>query len=164
MGSVHSISSSQVTAVCCLSSKTSQINLIVDSGCIKHMFPNKALFTTYKYTPSSFVGLADKSKVPWHGIGTVLFSLLDKTIRLHDVLQFPDLQSPLLSAHCFHCLKGCSFMVDDAGSFLTFPTFILPVDNTTDCMVACLPSLFTVIDFDSCLAGSAAAVSNNTRF
>jgi hypothetical protein len=38
-GSVHSVSSSQVSADCHLHDKNTDFNLIVDSGCTKHMFP-----------------------------------------------------------------------------------------------------------------------------
>jgi hypothetical protein len=163
LGSVHSVSSSQATADCHLHDTTTDFNLIVDSECTKHMFPYHRLFTTFKETPSSFVTLADKSQVPCTGIGTVQFSLLGKGITLHDVLCVPTLRSPLLSVRVFCRLPGCSFIADNSGSFLTFPTFILPVDDTSDCTILGSSTMPTVIDFDSRHVSSTSAVSDNTR-
>jgi hypothetical protein len=76
----------------------------------------------------------------------------------------PKLRSPLLSVRCFRRLHGCSFVADNSGSFLTFPDFVLPVDDSSDCTIdGCLGAQRSV-DFDSCLVGCSAAVSDNTRF
>jgi len=129
MGSVRSVVSSQVTTDC-HKSFSGHFNLIVDSGCTRHMFPFEQAFTSYKPTPNSFVILADKSKVACLGIGATSFLLNNKRIILHDVLHVPQLRSPLLSVRCFRRLMGCSFLADNSGSFLTFPTFVLPVDDS----------------------------------
>jgi len=98
-GSVHSVSSSRITNE--KSSTKNSFNLIVDSGCTRHMVPFRSAFITYKETPDSYVILADKSKVACSSLGTVQFSLQDKSIILHDVLHVPKLRSPLLSVRCF---------------------------------------------------------------
>jgi hypothetical protein len=61
-------------------------------------------------------------------------------------------------------LTGCSFIADNKGSFLTFPTFILPVDDSSDCTIIGRACSSTKDDFDSRITGSVAAVSNNTHF
>jgi hypothetical protein len=87
LGSVHSVSSSRITNE--KSSTKNSFNLNVDSGCTWHMVPFRSAFITYRETPDSYVILADKSKVACSGLGTVQFSLKDKSIMLHDVLHVP---------------------------------------------------------------------------
>jgi hypothetical protein len=71
---------------------------------------------------------------------------------------------PLLSVRCFRRLKGCSFLSDNSGCFLTFPTFFLVVDDSSDCIIqGQRPTTTTNPDFDSRLVGSVSAVSDNTR-
>lgn len=136
MGSVRSVFSSQMSTDSHISSLPPLFNLIVDSGCTHHMFILREKFITYKPTPNSYVILANKSKVACLGSGTVSFTLFIENIILHDVLHVPKLCSPLLSVRCFHCLPGCSFIADNNGSFLTFPQFILPVNDSSDCTIA----------------------------
>jgi hypothetical protein len=122
------------------------------------MCPIREAFTSYKPTPQSYVILADKSKVPCLGTGTVMFTLQDKNISLRDVLHVPKLQSPLLSVRCYRRLKGCCFLADNSGSFLTFP------HDSSDCTIARkICSSNTTTHFDSSLAGCISAVSDNTR-
>jgi hypothetical protein len=123
MGSVHSVFSSHSSTTPTPPTNNFNFNLIVDSGCTRHMFPHKELFISYKETPNSFVILADKSKVSCLGSRTVRLSLQNKSIILHDVLHVPKLRSPLLSVRCFCRLAGCSFIADNIGSYLTFPNF-----------------------------------------
>jgi hypothetical protein len=164
MGSVHSVFSSHSSTTPTPPTNNFNFNLIVDSGCTRHMFPHKELFISYKETPNSFVILADKSKVSCLGSRTVRLSLQNKSIILHDVLHVPKLRSPLLSVRYFRRLAGCSFIADNIGSYLTFPNFILPVDDSIDCTIPGKFHFSPQVDFDSRNNGSAAAVSDNTRF
>jgi hypothetical protein len=100
LGSVQSFSS-QVNQNTTQKSSPSSFNNIIDNGCTRHMFPFREAFTLYKSTPNSYVILANKSKVPCLGSGTVCFTLRNKNIILHDVLHVPKLRSPLLSVQCF---------------------------------------------------------------
>jgi hypothetical protein len=52
-------------------SLTGTFNVIIDSGCTKHMLPDRDLFITYKTCSHSFLILADKSKTACLGTGTV---------------------------------------------------------------------------------------------
>jgi hypothetical protein len=165
LGSVHSAKSSQVSTDCQLSSSSSSFNIIFNSGCTRHMFLHRESFLTYKSTPKSYVILADKSKVPCLGSGTVIFTLLDKNIILHDDVHVPKLWSPLLSVCCFRHLIGCSLIADNDGSFLTFPKFILQVDNSSDCTISgTFCTNHDTIHFDSRIVGLVSNVSENTRF
>ncbi len=161
LGSVHSAKSSHTIPV---SSATHKFDMIIDSGCTCHMMPQKDTFITYKDCPNAYVILADKSKVPCLGTGTIQITLLDKNVILRDVLHVPSLCSPLLSIWYFCRLSGCSFIADNTGIFLTFPTFFLPVDDSSDCIIPGSTLLSTSnLDFDSRLVGSAAPVSDNTH-
>ncbi len=93
-------------------------------------------------------------------LGLVLLSCLFMARCLH----VPKLCSPLLSVRCLHHYDGCNFLVDNQGSFLTFPQFVLPVDDSSDCTISGSIHTSYMIHFDSRIAGSIAAVSDNTRF
>jgi hypothetical protein len=79
LGSVRSVHSSKLSADCQAISHSS-FNIIVDSGCTKHIFPFQDSFILYKETPGAYVILADKSRVPCNGIGTVCFLLGGKKV------------------------------------------------------------------------------------
>jgi hypothetical protein len=56
-------------------------------------------------------------------------------------------------------------IADNVGSFFIFPSFILPVDDSSDCIVSSsFSSNHESPDFDSRLVGSISSVSDNTRF
>jgi hypothetical protein len=130
---------------------TDTFDVIIDSGCTKHMFPDRDLFLQYKTCSHSFVILADKSKTACLGIGTVQLFLGGKSIILHDVLHVPCLRCPLLSVRCFRRLKGCSFLSDNLGCFLTFPTFfftwmIHPIASSKEQRYKTRPHQFLIAD------------------
>jgi hypothetical protein len=127
--------------------------------------PFQDSFILYKETPGAYVILADKSRVPCNGVETVCFLLSGKKVIFSDVLHVPCLRSPLLSVRCFRRILGCSFIADNHGSYLTFPSFILNVDDSSDCTILSSPSPDCDFpDFDSRLFGSISAVSDNTHF
>lgn len=143
---------------------TDTFDVIIDSGCTKQMFPDRDLFLQYKTCSHSFVILTDKSKTACLGIGTVQLFLGGKSIILHDVLHVPCLRCPLLSIRCFRRLKGCSFLSNNLGRFLTFPAFFLHVDDSTDCIIKGTKiQNSTPPVFDSRLIGSVSADSDNTH-
>jgi hypothetical protein len=165
LGSVRSVSSSTMSVPGSNNSDSSKFDVIIDSGCTRHMMPFRQHFITYKPCHQSYVILADKSRVPCLGRGIIHLTLGDKQIILHDVLHFPHLRNPPLSVHCLHWLQGCSFLADNSGRYLSFPNFIIPVDDSSDCIIPGRPSNPCVnVDFDSQLFGSVAAVSDNTHF
>ncbi len=142
----------------------SMLLLIVDAHAIWCPFIN-ILLCTHQVASLTYIILADKSLVTCLGRGIIHFTLGNKQIILHDVLHVPHLWNPLLSARCFCHLQGCSFIADTLGSFLRFPNFIIPVDDSSDCIIPGLSSNTSVsVDFDSRLIGSVASVSDNTWF
>ena len=55
---------------------------------------------------------------------------------LQDVLHAPQLELALLSIHVhLQHRQGCSFVANHLGTFLTLPTFCIPVDDTVNCIV-----------------------------
>ncbi len=163
LGSVKSVSLSILDLSTSISGQN-DFNVIIDSGCMRHMFPFRDTFLTYKPCSQSFVVLADKSKTVCLGIRTITIMLGGKEIVLHNLLNIPKLRSPLLSIRCFRQLKGCSFLSDNSGCFLTFPTFFLPVDDSSDCIIkGNLVKTPSSPFFDSRLVGMVSAVSDNTR-
>jgi hypothetical protein len=42
----------------------------------------------------------------------------------------------LISVHHHQRNQGCSFLADNDGCYLTFPTFSITVDDSTDCLLA----------------------------
>jgi len=74
LGSVRSILSSTLDLSTLLSNRH-EFNVIIDSGCTRHMFPCRDTFITYKPCSQSFVILADKSKTACLGIGTITIML-----------------------------------------------------------------------------------------
>jgi hypothetical protein len=163
LGSVKGVSSS-LQSTLHSSADNSTFNVIIDSGCIRHMFPNRVSLISYKPCSHSFIILADKSKAACLGSGTISIILGGRHIILHDVSHVPSLRCPLISVHCIRRLKGWCFLSDNSGCFLTFPTFFLPVDDSSACIIQghFANSSFTPI-FASRLVGVVSAVSHNTR-
>jgi hypothetical protein len=69
-----------------------------------------------------------------------------KIIGRKQVLHVPALKAPLISVRQHRRQQGCSFIADNAGCYLTFPTFSITVDDSTDCLVAY--EIIALHDFD----------------
>ena len=103
----------------------------IDSGCTQDMCPTRQSFLTYTPLLDSYVTIANSEKITCAGRGTVILTLRDKTVKLANVLHVPDLKMTLLSVHSHRrCGQGCSFIADASGCFLTFPSFVLDVDDS----------------------------------
>ncbi len=149
LGSVHSVFSSHLQQSEFTSTSMSVFDVIIDSGCTKHMMPFKNTCITYKQCQNSYIILANKSIVLCHGIGVIRFSLGNKIIILHDALHVSKLR----------------FIADNSGSFLTFPRFFLKVEDSSDCIIVNFHSTSsTSVNFDSRIVGQVSAVSDNTKF
>jgi hypothetical protein len=104
--------------------------MVINSGATSHMNPYRGAFIKYTLLPfGHYVELVDKSKVPVLGIGTTLQRLRNKLITLTEVLHVPRLHSPLLSICSFRRRQGCAFIADPSTCCLTFPTFVLDIDD-----------------------------------
>jgi hypothetical protein len=89
LGLARSISSYSDSSL--KTSLADHFDVIIDSGCTKHMFPDRPTFITYIPCLHSFVILANKSKTACLGTGTVQLLLGGKSVILHDVLHVPNL-------------------------------------------------------------------------
>lgn len=113
--------------------------------------------------PNHYVVLADNQKSPCLGVGSIKVNMGGFTIVLHDVLHVPALRSPLYSVRCHRRSTGCSFIADNDGAFLSFPTFFITVDDSVDCVITGkVASPDAIISFDNRLAGKVSNVTDNT--
>ena len=141
-----------------------KFSIIVDSGATAMMMPFRQCFISYKDTPHSYVILANNQKSPCLGRGAICINMGGHNIILKDVLHVPSLRCPLFSVRCHRRFLGCSFLADNSGTFLSFPSFIIPVDDSTDCVVSGHSAPTNqLIHFDARVAGCTCAVSDNTR-
>lgn len=63
------------------------------------------------------------------------------TAVLQNVLHVPSLRLPLYSIQV-HCRSiGCTFVANNKGVYLSFPDFILDVDDSHDCLLKCSEGL-----------------------
>jgi hypothetical protein len=110
----------------------------VDSGATHHMSNGKADdFADYKVLPKgSHVLVADNHPIECLGIGTQFLRIDGRTIGRRQVLHVPALKAPLISVRQHRRNQGCSFIADNNGCYLTFPTFSIIVDDSSDCLLA----------------------------
>ena len=142
----------------------SKFSVIIDSGCTTNMFPYQGCFINYKKLSKSYVVLADNTRSPCFGNGDVKIILGGVTVILANCLHVPSLRCPLLSVRCHRRQPGCSFVADNTGAFLTFPEFIIKVDDSVDCFIKGSPASDSdTIYFDGRSAGLISAVSEGTR-
>jgi len=140
-------------------------SVVADSGATNPMVPWKELFISYKpCAKASYVLLANNARAPCLGRGTIRIQLGGKTVIITNALHVPNLRCPLYSIRCHSRIKGCAFHADNQGVLLVFPTFTLPVDISSDCLLqGGFPSISAEVSFDERLVGTVSAVSDNTR-
>ena len=112
--------------------------LCLDSGASHDLWNNRDDFISYTNITTSgrYVSLADDSKIPIMGVGTIQFRIGSKVIRLNNVYHVPRLDMPLLSMRVHRRrAQGCSFIADHSGCFYTFPEFRIEVDDADDVTV-----------------------------
>ena len=116
--------------------------LCPDSGATADMFWDRSFFddVSYEELADQYVEMGDGSRVPIVGRGTVSFLMDGHYVRLSDCLHVPDLDVHLLSIRT-HRRRGvgCTFLADDEGMFLTFPSFVIKVDDHVDTLVPARP-------------------------
>ncbi|MGH7954525.1 MAG: hypothetical protein ACREOZ_01040, partial [Gloeomargaritales cyanobacterium] len=110
--------------------------MIVDSGATCHMIPDRDAFTNYEPIKGGYVLLADQSRVPCVGIGTVVIAIQGHIVTISNCRHVPCLRAPLLSIRQHRRNQGCTFIADNKGCILTFPTFFVEIDDVEDCAVA----------------------------
>jgi hypothetical protein len=83
--------------------------------------------------------VADNHPIDCLGVGTKICRIggsQGHIVARREVLHVPALKAPLLLVHQHHHHQGCSFMANNKGCYLMFPTFSIPVDDSTDCLIA----------------------------
>jgi hypothetical protein len=94
------------------------------------MHMTRSDFEVYQPIDNGYVAMGDGSEVPALGRGTIVFTVDGHSVRLKDVLHVPALDVTLISIRVHHRRRGCGFIVNEEGMFLTFPTFRVHVDDT----------------------------------
>ena len=94
-------------------------------------------FADYKLLPKgSHVLVADNHPIECLGIGTQFMRIQGRITGKRQVLHVPALTAPLISVRQHQRHQGCSFIANNKGCYMTFPTFLIEVDDSTDCLVA----------------------------
>jgi hypothetical protein len=101
------------------------------------MCPIKEFFEDYiPNTDNNHITVADRRRIHVAGRGTLRIILGGHPVRLRNCLHVPDLNMFLLSTRIHRRRgQGCAFIADPTGCFLTFPSFIIPIDDTLECLV-----------------------------
>jgi hypothetical protein len=61
-----------------------------------------------------------------------------RTLAYTDTLHVPQLSAILLSTRVHRrSATGCSFLANGSGCFLTYPNFVIEVDDSSDCTIEC---------------------------
>ena len=113
------------------------------------MWNDRSAFTDFRPLVGHFITIADNTRIQVTGVGTIVFLLGNRVIRLANVLCVPELAGPLFSVRRFRKIPGCGFFATNTKCCLAFPTFVLDIDDSTDVSLPyqSLPSA-TVFDFD----------------
>ena len=111
----------------------------IDSGASCDMCPIKEFFEDYiPNTDNNHITVADRRRIHVVGRGTLRIILGGHPVRLRNFLHVPDLDMFLLSTRIHRRRgQGCAFIADPTGCFLTLPSFIIPIDDTLECLVPC---------------------------
>jgi Reverse transcriptase (RNA-dependent DNA polymerase) len=145
---LHSSISSLFTNLCMgRASKASTARIIrsgfacVDSGATHDMSNGDASdFASYRSLPQgSYVLVADNHPIECLGVGTKIWRIggpKGNIVARREVLHVPALKAPLLSVRQHRRHQGCSFIADNGGCYLSFPKFSIPVDDSSDCLIA----------------------------
>jgi hypothetical protein len=87
------------------------------------------------------------------GVGTKFWRIGGQKgyiVGRRQVLHVPALKAPLLSVRQHRRHQGCSFIADNEGCYLTFPTFSIKVDDSVDCLIAYETLNPTTVDLSEC--------------
>jgi hypothetical protein len=126
LGHIAQVKANTVTQAC------------IDSGATSNMDPRGQVFQDYIKLTDCYVLVANNVKIPCLGRGSVSITLGERPLLLRNVLHVPDLDMLLISCRVHRRRgRGCSFIADATGCFLTFPTFFLTIDDTHECALPC---------------------------
>ncbi len=134
-------SSSHVATSClsCASGVASSSIVIADSGTTDHMWHDYSAFTSYHPTSSKHVLLADNTKAPVAGIGSIKILLDGHVCGVRNVLHVPSLRVPLYSLCAHRRMNGCGFINDNGRFQVYFPRFVTTIDDSVDAFIPYSP-------------------------
>ena len=133
-----------------------KLTFVLDSGAFPHMSNNRFLFETFFPWPAEarvqHVLIADRdSKAKIDGIGTIVISINNFTVRLQNVLYVPSLSTNLFSIKEHVQYDKCSMHIENNKFYLSFPSYTMKKRTGAELtLTAKLPSsLSDPIHFDS---------------
>ncbi len=103
------------------------------------MWNDYSAFTSYRPTTGKHVTLANNTKAPVLGIGSIKILLDGKVCGIRNVLHVPSLRAPLYSLWAHRLMPGCGFIGDNSKFHVYFPSFVTSVDDTVDSYIAYEP-------------------------
>jgi hypothetical protein len=125
--------------------------LCADSGASRDLFTQRDWFIEYTDISArqEYVIVADDTRVPIMGVGSVRFNLGGHEVLLRRVYHVPGLNGSLLSIRTHRRRgAGCIFLADQDGCHLTFPSFVLDIDDTHDVLIECGPSTGGPLEYE----------------
>ena len=129
-----------------------QQHMIPDSGCRHHITHEKLDFIdlhTFEAQDRPYVKMADdQTHLPISGYGTIQLQIRDKQVRLA-ALYVPTMKTRLFSVSQHIQYKGCAFLAANNKAHITFPLFIIDVDNTDEFKVPIHQSISQQVHFDA---------------
>ena len=96
------------------------------------MWHDYLAFTSYHPTSSQHVLLADNTKAPVTGVGSIKILLDGRVCGFRNVLHIPSLRVPLYSLRAHRRMEGCGFLGDNGCFQVYFPGFVTTVEDSVD--------------------------------
>ncbi|GFS47281.1 retrovirus-related Pol polyprotein from transposon TNT 1-94 [Trichonephila clavipes] len=107
-----------LTSEACISEKDSEQGWIIDSGATSHFCGKRKMFETFKFTNKGYIFLANSTKCPVEGKGTVRLRFGSNDVLLKDVIYCSEIKDNLISGRKLD-KDGCTF-VGKNGSIIVF--------------------------------------------
>ena len=98
---------------------TSDDDCCADSGATDIMLNDYDAFTSYNNLVGQYATMGDDTVLPILGIGTAVFNMNGKVVKIRNCLHVPDLRNPLYSLRYHRFLPDCGvFSHHDCGSYM----------------------------------------------
>jgi hypothetical protein len=120
--------------------KSSKCFAVANTGATDHMLPKKSAFISYKAIFNLQVQMGNAAFIPVLSRGSAVISLNGQRVLVGNALHIPNLVVTLYILHIHLTQCGCSFYgAYEGGMLVCFPTFVLTVDTSTDCLLSYEP-------------------------
>jgi hypothetical protein len=96
------------------------------------MWNDTNAFVSFQETSNCYVTLANSTKVPVIGVGTIRFKSQGYILQLNDVFYVPTLTNSLYSIRQHRCYHKCTAQFNNAGCYLNYPQLTINLDDTND--------------------------------